>query len=89
MSDKILPVQYYLEVFEDTPSLGAAAYSVQTSSPLSSMNIGDTYSHSGSGDWIDPPTLGEEFYISDIKHFIWEIEGSHVGHKTIVRVKKR
>ncbi|MFJ3266043.1 hypothetical protein [Serratia liquefaciens] len=90
MSDKALPVEYFLEVYEmaskfNTTSVG---FSVQTSTPLSNLNVGDKYHHQGSGEWLDPPMPGECFYIKDIRHFIWEIEDSHVGHKSMIYIQK-
>lgn len=87
MSNEVLPVEYHLEVYEG--SFGTPAYHAQTSTPLMNMSIGDRYSHLASGDWLEPPRPGERFYIRDIEHIIWEIEDSHIGHKTMVYLEKR
>ena len=89
MDDKILPVEYYLEVFDADTDLRTPGYSVQTASPLGSICIGDKYEHLASGEWINPPKYGAAFYVKDIKHIIWEIDGSHIGHKKMVYLEKR
>lgn len=76
MNNTTLPVEYFLEVYEG--SFETPAYHAQTSVSLSSMNIGDKFNHLGISDWVEPPQSGERFYIRDIEHIIWEIEGKHI-----------
>jgi len=83
-----LAVQYHLEVYEKT-FVNDPSVSLSTSSPFGSFAVGDTFDHRTFDSWYTPPAAAEEFEISAVRHIIWEIDGSHVGHKLMLCVVSR
>jgi hypothetical protein len=79
-----LPLQYHLEVYENSfvndPSL-----SLQSSSPFPSFAVGDYFNHRTQDVWNKKPETGAEaFRVKEVEHIIWSIEGSHIGAKVMV-----
>lgn len=78
-----LPVKYSLEVYEGSfrndPSwhLGAAE-------PFLSIHAGDYFNTSLHDGWAELPGPKKRFRVKEVEHIIWEIKGSHIGHKVMV-----
>jgi len=72
-------IEYHLEFYppNDTSYIIGEYFS---NTPFLSMNIGDAI-HASSFNLDDK---AKTLRIKDIQHIIWEIEGSHIGHKLCV-----
>ena len=80
-------VEYHMEVYEESwgndPSIAWSS-----DNPFPSVAVGDYFEHRGFDRWYSPPQEGERFQVAEVDHIFWEIEGSHVGHKLMVLLKK-
>lgn len=81
-----LPTQYHFEVYEGSfgndPSL-----SLLSSTPFPTVGVGDQFEHRSDGGWLNPPVGAQVFRVTDVKHFVWVVERSHIGHKLMVTVE--
>jgi hypothetical protein len=81
-----LPVQYHLEVYEESfindPSLALSA-----TTPFLTFSKGDYFDHRTAGIWDKTPKENEWFQIVAVNHICWLIGGSHIGHKLLLCVK--
>ena len=88
MSDKILPMQHHLEVYEESFDSHTVSYHLGSSTPFF-ISVGDHFNHRLHDGWLNPPnTETEKFVVSEIEHIFWTIENSHHGHKLMVLLKK-
>jgi hypothetical protein len=79
-----LPVQYHLEVYEGS-FVNDPSYTVQTSSSLPNIAVGNYFNHRTHDGWNRRPnTETEAFRVKEVEHIVWSIENSHVGHKLMV-----
>ena len=77
-----MKTEYHIEIYEvNDSSCVAAAY--QSDTPFMAPNIGDAI-HGGS---MNLSNTNKTVRVSDIQHIIWEIEGSHIGHKLCIFTK--
>ena len=84
---EMLQTQYHLEVYENSFE-NDASFSIQSSTPISSLSIGDYFNHRTIDTWHNSPnTETEVFQIKEIEHIFWTIENSHIGHKIMVCLK--
>ena len=74
-----MKIEYHIEIYEVNDSSCVAA-SYQSATPFMAINIGDII-HGGS---MNLSNTNKTVRVSDIKHIIWEIEHSHIGHKLCV-----
>lgn len=83
-----LPIEYYLEVFQDSIS-DDCVYHMQSTMPFPTLNVGDGFNPYGlSGAcWTTEPQTGQTFRVKHVSHIYWVIEGSHIGHKLQVAVE--
>ena len=88
MGDRLLPTQYYLEVYEKSFANDPSFY-LQSSTPFGAISIGEYYNHRNIDTWMDRPiTEKEKFIIKQVEHIFWKIENSHNGHKVMVLLEK-
>lgn len=81
-----LPVQYHLEIYEDS-FCNDPSFSCATSDPFLQFSEGDIFDYRSMSDWYNPPQVGECFQIHKIKHILWKIDQSHIGHKVMLCLK--
>lgn len=83
-----LPVNYHLEVYEDS-FMNDPVWHAEATNSFPALSIGDSFNHRGLGDvaWYTLPQSGQCFRIKDIEHIFWIIEGSHIGHKLMVALE--
>ena len=87
MSRKLKPTKYALEVYENCFS-NEPSYCIFSSTPFSSISIGDRFEPSVSKKWIDPPNKQtEKFVISAVEHLIFALEAYNT-HKVMIALKK-
>lgn len=83
MKTEFLPTQYHLEVYENNdPSLF-----MQSSTPFSTISVGDYLEHRLHEGWYDRPSENEKFVIKQIEHIFWSMK-DHNSHKIMILVKK-
>ena len=88
MTDKFLPTQYHLEVYENSFA-NDPSYFIQSSTPLCAIAVGEYFNHRSHDGWQDRPrTEDEKFVVKEVEHIFWSIEGSHNAQKLMVLVKK-
>ncbi len=81
---KPLPIQYHLEVYENT-FVNDPTLSFNTTTPLPTFSVGDFFNHRTQDGWTaKPKTESEAFRIKAVEHIVWSIEDSHVGYKVMV-----
>jgi len=74
-----MKTEYHLEIYPPNDiSYIVAEYISNT--PFASMNIGDIISATSLNRTDDAKTL----VIKDVQHIVWEIKGSHNGHKLCI-----
>ena len=81
------PIQYHLEIYRE--SLGSdpiAAY--QASTPFQAVAVGDTFDHRVFEGLSNPPGAGEALQVKAVRHIVWDILDTHVGHKVMVVLEK-
>ncbi|TMN86525.1 hypothetical protein CWB72_19475 [Pseudoalteromonas phenolica] len=87
MSRELKPTKYALEVYENCFS-NEPSYHVFSSTPFSSISIGDRFEPKVTQTWVDPPNeLTEKFVISEVEHLIFALE-SYNTHKVMIALKK-
>lgn len=79
-----LPIQYHIEVYQNT-FINDPAMSWQCSTPPASLSVGDYFNPAASDAfWNESPKAGETFRIKTIEHIFWRVENSHIGHKIMI-----
>lgn len=82
-----LPSEYHLEVYEGS-FINDPSCSLESSTPLPALSVGDRFDHRMIGNWYHKPDSKKEFFrIKEINHLFWEIEDSHIGYKMMVCVE--
>lgn len=84
--ENLRPFQYHLEVYERS-FVNDPSFSIGCSSPTPAFAVGNILDHRGYERWNRPPGPGEAFRIAEVRHILWEIDRSHVGHKLMLRVE--
>lgn len=81
------PIEYHLEVYEDS-FINDPVWSVQSTTPFPALNIGERFNHRALGElgWSRAPTWPDVFRIKDIDHIFWD-GGGVIGHKLMVRLE--
>ena len=87
MKNDFLPVEYHLEVYEESLR-NDPSFFVQSSSPLGAMSVGDFFNPAGADQWQSRPDGKEKFVIKQVEHIIWKIGGTHVTHKIMIVLGK-
>lgn len=83
-----LATHYHLEVYENS-LVNDPSFNMDSSTPFTSLTVGDYFNHRVADCWQDPPETGKErFVISEIEHIFWTIEGSHNSQKLMVVLQK-
>ena len=75
-----LPVQYHLEVYENS-FVNDPSYTIQTTSPPPAISVGDFFNEQTSDRWNKRPDTGKSFRVKEVEHIFWTVERSHVGYK--------
>jgi hypothetical protein len=82
-----LPIQYHLEVYEGSFA-NDPSFSVDTTTPLPAISVGDFYNHRTHDGWSKRPnTENEAFRVKAVEHIVWTIENSHIGYKMMVSLE--
>ncbi len=90
MSEPALPVRYHLELytnsFENDPF-----YARELNAPLGAFSVGDEFETKIFDYFPLKVVPGSVGVIAKVQHIIWEISGSHVGHKImlVIDIKPR
>lgn len=83
---KLLPAQYHLEIYENSFT-NDPVISLKSISPFPPITVGD-YVHEYDHAWHSQPQRGTTgLQVKEIEHLLWEIKGSHIGYKMMVRVE--
>ncbi|MBN8246547.1 MAG: hypothetical protein J0L84_03795 [Verrucomicrobia bacterium] len=79
-----LPIEYrvdfYDESFESNPT-----FSLESACPFQPFHVGDTINSRLWGD-ADPLPDTELFEVREVRHHLWQVKGSHIGHSVGVLV---
>ena len=89
MKDTHLPIQYRVEIYENS-FINDPSASFEASTPFLPIHVGDYIDHR---TWQDAGShyadLGKDktLRVKAINHLIWKIDGSHIGHSLSVCVE--
>lgn len=73
-------VDFYDESFENNPT-----FSLESACPFQPFQVGDTVNSRLWGE-SDPLPDNEIFEVREIRHHVWLVPGSHIGHSVGVLV---
>ena len=81
----ILPIQYHLEIYESGSTDPLASFSAST--PFQSIAAGDFINVGVIPGWGKKLKADEGLKVTSVEHLIWDVSGTHIGHKIMVRAK--
>ena len=79
MSTKTLPIQYHLEVYENS-FRNDPAVAFQADQPFQAFRVGDLVDP-GLWDTQVSASPRTPYRIKDVIHRVWQIDDSHIGHQ--------
>ncbi|OQC53595.1 MAG: hypothetical protein BWX54_02382 [Verrucomicrobia bacterium ADurb.Bin018] len=83
MTDKRMPIQYRVEIYVDSFNDDPDA-SFESNMPFPAICVGDTMEPS---TWPNAEHSGSKVAkVIAVRHLLWEIENSHIGHSLSVCV---
>jgi hypothetical protein len=83
-SDDILPLNYHLEIYENSLHNDPFFYG-KAKSPFPVPNLGD---HMDSRTFGEAGFKSRRLVVVDVEHIYWVIEGSHLAHKLMIVVRQ-
>ena len=77
------PIEYHIEIYEES-FINDPSFYWKSTTPSFPVSVGDFFEHRAYDRWNTPPGEGERYIVKEIEHIIWEISGSHMGHKLMI-----